>query len=132
MKRVALVSDYMARDLITLSPQTEINRAMSVLLDNRISGAPVLADDGTLVGVLSKKDCLKAAMQASYYRSWGSTVEAYMSRDVQTLEAGMDIFEATNAFLESSFRRFPVVEDGRLVGQISRADALRAMKDSWG
>jgi len=132
MKRVALVSDYMARDLITLSPQTEINHAMSVLLDNRISGAPVLADDGTLVGVLSKKDCLKAAMQASYYRSWGSTVEAYMSRDVQTLEAGMDIFEATNAFLESSFRRFPVVEDGRLVGQISRADALRAMKDSWG
>ena len=131
MKRVALVSDYMARDLITLSPQTEINHAMSVLLDNRISGAPVLADDGTLVGVLSKKDCLKAAMQASYYRSWGSTVEAYMSRDVQTLEAGMDIFEATNAFLESSFRRFPVVEDGRLVGQISRADALRAMKDSW-
>ena len=132
MKRVALVSDYMARDLITLSPQTEINHAMSVLLDNRISGAPVLADDGTLVGVLSKKDCLKAAMQASYYRSWGSTVEAYMSRDVQTLEAGMDIFEATNAFLESSFRRFPVIEDGRLVGQISRADALRAMKDSWG
>ena len=132
MKRVALVSDYMARDLITLSPQTEINHAMSVLLDNRISGAPVLADDGTLVGVLSKKDCLKAAMQASYYRSWGSAVEAYMSRDVQTLEAGMDIFEATNAFLESSFRRFPVVEDGRLVGQISRADALRAMKDSWG
>ncbi|MBT8412790.1 MAG: CBS domain-containing protein [Boseongicola sp.] len=131
MKRVALVSDYMTRELITLSPQTEINRAMNILLDNRISGAPVLADDGTLVGVLSKKDCLKAAMQASYYRSWGGRVEAYMSRDVQTLEAGLDIFAATNAFLQSAFRRFPVIEDGRLVGQISRADALRAMKDSW-
>lgn len=131
MKRVALVSDYMTRDLITLTPQTEINRAMNLLLDNRISGAPVLDADGTLVGILSKKDCLKAAIEASYYRSWGDTVGDHMSRKVQTLDAGMDIFAATNAFLESSFRRFPVMKDGRLVGQISRADALRAMSDNW-
>jgi len=132
MKPVAVVADYMARDLITLSPEAEINHAMSVLLDKRISGAPVLDDSGALVGVLSKKDCLKAAIEASYYRDWGATVAVHMSTDVQTLDAGMDILAAANAFVESRFRRFPVLEDGRLVGQISRADALRAMKDNWG
>ena len=131
MKRVSLVSDYMTRDLVTLTPDTEINRAMNLLLDNEISGAPVLDANGALVGVLSKKDCLKAAMDASYYRSWGGTVEAHMSTDVQTLDAGMDVLAAASAFVNSTYRRFPVMEDGRLVGQISRADALRAMRDSW-
>ncbi len=131
MKPVATVADYMTRDLVTLSPQTEINRAMNVLLDNRISGAPVVDERGALVGVLSKKDCLKAAIEASYYRDWGATVEKHMSKDVQTLDPTLDIMAAANVFLSSTFRRFPVVEAGQLVGQISRADALRAMRDNW-
>ena len=131
MTDVSLVSDYMARNLITLSPDMEINHAMNILLDERISGAPVVDATGALVGVLSKKDCLKAALEASYYRDWGSSVAKYMSADVETLHAGMDIITATNAFLNSAFRRFPVLENGRLVGQISRADALRAMRDNW-
>ena len=132
MKPVATVADYMTRDLITLSPETEINRAMSVLLDNRISGAPVLDASGSLVGVLSKKDCLKAAAEASYYRDWGSTVATHMSKDVHTLDAGLDIMTAAYAFISSKYRRFPVLEAGHLVGQISRADALRALQDNWG
>ena len=131
MTDVPLVSDYMARDLITLSADMEINRAMNILLDRGISGAPVVDSAGRLVGVLSKKDCLKAALEASYYRDWGQPVAKYMTKDVQTLHAGMDILTATNAFLNSVFRRFPVMENGRLVGQISRADALRAMRDNW-
>ncbi len=131
MKPVAIVADYMARELIVLSPETEINHAMNLLLDNKISGAPVVDANGNLVGVLSKKDCLKAVIEASYYRDWGATVEAHMSKDIETLDAGTDILTAANAFLASSFRRFPVMQDGRLVGQISRADALRAMKDNW-
>ncbi len=132
MSSVPSVADYMARDLITLSPDMEINHAMNILLDKKLSGAPVVDDSGQLVGVLSKKDCLAAALAASYYRDWGKPVSAYMSTDVKTLDAGMDILAATNAFLDSSFRRFPVMENGRLVGQISRSDALRAMRDNWG
>ncbi|MEH6726646.1 MAG: CBS domain-containing protein [Hyphomicrobiales bacterium] len=132
MSSVPSVADYMARDLIILSPDMEINHAMNILLDKKLSGAPVVDDSGQLVGVLSKKDCLAAALAASYYRDWGKPVSAYMSTDVKTLDAGMDILAATNAFLDSSFRRFPVMENGRLVGQISRSDALRAMRDSWG
>lgn len=132
MKNVARVADYMSRDLITLTPDHEINRAMNILLDHRISGAPVLDENGSLVGVLSKKDCLRAALEASYYREWGGTVATNMSTNIETLDAGIDIVTATKAFLDSTFRRFPVMENGQLVGQISRADALRAMRDSWG
>ncbi len=131
MTDVPLVSDYMARDLISLTPEMEINHAMNILLDNRISGAPVIDATGALVGVLSKKDCLKAALDASYYRDWGGTVSKYMSTNVQTIQAGTDIICAIETFLNSAFRRFPVMENSRLVGQISRADALRAMRDSW-
>jgi len=131
MKDRPLISDYMTRDLITLSPDDEINRAMHILLDRRISGAPVLDAGGNLIGVLSKKDCLKAALHASYYRDWGGTVSDYMAKDVQTLDAGMDVVAAAEAFVESSFRRFPVLELGKLVGQVSRADILRALGEQW-
>ena len=131
MKPVACVADYMTRDLITLSPDTEINHAMKLLIDHRISGAPVLDANRVLVGVLSKKDCLKAAIEASYYRDWGATVAVHMSPDVETIDASMDILTAANLFVTSQYRRFPVMENGKLVGQISRADALRGIQDNW-
>ena len=132
MSQIARVADYMARDLITLSPNDEINAAMNTLLTHRISGAPVVDESGALVGVLSKKDCLKAAVEASYYREWGGTVAAHMSTEVETLEAATDIIAAAKAFVASSYRRFPVMQGGRLVGQISRADVLKAMSENWG
>ncbi len=125
------VADYMARNLVTLAPDTEINRAMKLLLDRNISGAPVVDSSGQLVGVLSKKDCLRAALNASYYQEWGDSVADYMSGNVHTLDADLDIVAATEAFLKSPYRRFPVMQGGRLVGQISRADVLRALADQW-
>jgi CBS domain-containing protein len=125
------IRDYMARDLVTLTPETEINRAMHILLDRRISGAPVLDGTGFLIGVLSKKDCLKAALQASYWRDWGKTVADYMTRDPETLTADMDIVAAAEAFIASHFRRFPVLDQGQLVGQVSRTDILRALAEHW-
>jgi CBS domain-containing protein len=132
MSALPVIADYMARDLITLDPDQEINKAMGILLEHRISGAPVLDGEGHLVGVLSKKDCLRAALEASYYRDWGKSVATYMTREVETLDPGTDIVAGCEAFLRSSFRRFPVLKDGRLVGQISRADILRAMVENWG
>ncbi len=132
MSEIARVADYMARDLVTLSPDDEINAAMNTLLKHRISGAPVIDTSGALVGVLSKKDCLRAAIEASYYREWGATVATHMSKDVETLEAGTDILAAAKAFVGSNFRRFPVMQGGRLVGQISRADVLQALSENWG
>ena len=131
MKSSLRVRDVMARDVVTLRPEMEINRAMHILLERRFSGAPVIDAAGGLVGVLSKRDCIKAALDASYYRDWGATVAEYMSRDVQTLEATLEIVAAASAFVASRFRRFPVLEEGHLVGQISRADVLHALAAQW-
>jgi len=125
------ISDYMATDLITLPPEMEINRAMKILLDERISGAPVVDGKGVLVGVLSKKDCLKAALNASYHQEWGGAVSDYMTSPVETLDANLDIVEAAERFLKSHYRRFPVLREGRLTGQISRADLLKALIENW-
>ena len=125
------IKTYMSRELITLTPDMEINRAMHLLIDNRISGAPLLDATGNLVGMLSQKDCLKAALHATYYREWGDTVAGYMSGPPEALDAELDLVEAAEAFLASPFRRFPVLSEGRLVGQISRSDLLRALAGNW-
>jgi CBS domain-containing protein len=125
------IADYMATALITLSPDMEINKAMKILLDERISGAPVVDAKGQLVGVLSKKDCLRAVLNSNYYQEWGGSVAGYMAKEVETLEADMDLVQAAERFLASHFRRFPVMRDGRLAGQISRADVLRGLTENW-
>lgn len=131
MRSRPTISDYMATSLLTLPPDMEINKAMVVLLEERFSGAPVVNTTGELVGNLSKKDCFRAALHASYHEKPGGVVADYMSRSVQTLDADTDLFKAAEAFLESPFRRFPVLREGRLVGQISRADLLRALVEQW-
>ncbi|RVT82190.1 CBS domain-containing protein [Rhodobacteraceae bacterium CCMM004] len=125
------VRDHMARNLVTLSPEMPLLDAMKTLLDRRISGAPVVEAGGRLVGVLSKKDCLRAALHASYHRDWGGVVADRMSRDVETLEPDLAIVSAAERFIDSNYRRFPVVDAGRLVGQISRADVLAALAAHW-
>ncbi len=125
------IADYMATDLVTLTPNDEINEAMVVLLERRFSGAPVVNAAGELVGVLSKKDCLRTTLHATYHEKPGGVVADYMSRNIETLDADLDLFEAAKAFLNSPYRRFPILREGRLVGQISRADLLRALVEQW-
>ncbi|MCW5721444.1 MAG: CBS domain-containing protein [Devosia sp.] len=121
----------MKTDLVTLAPATEIVRAVAILLDAGVSGACVLNGEGELVGVLSKRDCLKAALSASYYRQWGGTVADYMSADPQTLDADLDLVSACEVMITSAYRRFPVLRHGRFVGQISRTDLLQALSREW-
>jgi CBS domain-containing protein len=121
----------MAVKLITLTPDMDIHLAIKTLLDKRISGAPVVDGRGDLVGVLSKKDCFKVAFSASYYKDWGGRVSDYMTAEVQTIDADTDIVEVAELFLNNPFRRYPVMSDERLVGQISRHDVLKALQDLW-
>ena len=121
------VRDIMARDLVTFTPETLIHRAIQILLTQRISGAPVVAENGTLVGMLSKKDCLKVVLSSSYHQDWGGTVADFMSTEIETIEGDLDLVGAARHFLGSHYRRFPIIEDGRLVGQVSRADLLKAL-----
>ncbi|WP_294925370.1 CBS domain-containing protein [uncultured Paracoccus sp.] len=128
---IATVADHMRTELITLTAGMEIIRAVTVLLDSGVSGACVLDAEGNLAGVLSKRDCLKAALNAAYYKEWGGTVAELMTVDPETLDAGLDLVSAAGHFVNSPYRRFPVTHEGRLVGQISRTDVLRALSKQW-
>jgi len=124
------VADIMATELVTVGPDTNIHEAIRILLDRRISGAPVVDADGALVGMLSKKDCLKIVFSSQYHDDWGGPVCDFMSTPVETLDAGQDLVSAAQIFLDSHFRRFPVLRDGKLVGQVSRYDILKVLTDN--
>lgn len=123
----ASVADYMATDLVSFSPDEDIIQAMRVLLERHFSGAPVLDDSGSMVGVLSQRDCLAIVYKAAYHQDLGGKVAQYMSREVEHVDADTSIVDAAQLFLHSNFRRFPVLRDGRLVGQISRHDVMHAL-----
>ena len=125
------VRDYMSTDLVMFTPGEDIHRAIKSLVENRISGAPVVDERGNLVGILTKKDCLKVAFSASYHQEWGGRVSDFMSHEVRTVEADTAIVEVAELFLKSVYRRFPVMHKGRLVGQISRHDILKAIEELW-
>ncbi len=123
-----LVKDYMARTLVTFKPDTDVLDAIHVLVKNRIAGAPVVDDEGNLIGMLSEFDCMKVALDAGYHGNWGGPVRDFMSDGVQTVDADMSIVDLAQVFINKKFRRFPVMQDTRLVGQISRRDVLRALE----
>ena len=123
-----LVKDYMARTLVTFKPDTPVLDAVHVLVKNRIAGAPVVDDEGNLVGMLSELDCMKVALQAGYHGEYGGPVRDYMSDGVQTVNAEMSIVDLAEVFIDKRYRRFPVTDKNRLVGQISRRDVLRALE----
>lgn len=129
--RTILVKDYMARRLVTLSPQTEILRALNTLIEHDIAGAPVVDNGGALVGMLTEKDCMEVALNATYYSEYGGVVADYMSTDVKVMGPDESIADAAARFLEQRYHRYPVMDGDRLIGQISRRDVMRALGDLW-
>ena len=131
------ISKYMARKVITFSPEQPIASAIDTMLEKRISGAPVLNEKGELVGILSEKDCLKIILDRAYHNhpNQKNTVREYMSVETVTVDINSNVVEIANKFLSSNYRRFPVLENGKLKGQVSRRDIMRATRDlkssSW-
>lgn len=123
------VSDYMSRRLITFHEKDNVVEAMGVILDNKISGAPVVDDDGKLVGILSEVDLMAIIIQDSYYDEGWGIVADFMKPDVDTVDPDLDIYTVAERFHKEHRRRYPVVKNGKLVGQISRRDVLQAAKD---
>ncbi len=132
MKAAGPVRRYMTTTLVTLRPDMSVHEAIHVLLSHRFSGAPVLDADGRLIGILSNKDCIRTSFSASYHQEWGGLVADAMSSPVVTVDADEDIVEVAEKFLRGRYRRYPVVENGRLAGLVSRHDILRALGDLWG
>ncbi len=128
MKSPSSVKDYMAKNLVTFSPETNVLSAIRTLLRHKISGAPVVDDDNQVIGMVSEKDCLQTFLGSSYYNEMGELVSEIMTSPVITVDANASIVEVAEKFLKNNYRRFPVLEQGELIGQISRRDILKAIK----
>lgn len=128
------VQDFMAKKLVTFKPDQTMSEVVETLMKHRISGAPVVNDAGKLVGVVSEGDCLKEVVKGKYHNLpiFSSRVDERMAKNVETVTPDANIFEVAKLFLEKRFRRFPVVKDGVLVGQISQKDVMRAMHKTKG
>ena len=126
--KTATVKDYMSGDLVTFAPDTDVLDAIHELLKHRISGAPVVDNFGNIVGMLSEFDCMPIVLASGYHGDPGGPVSDLMETDVKTVDASMSIFDLAELFRESGLRRYPVLLDNRLVGQISRRDVLRALE----
>ena len=126
------VSDYMTKKLITFTKDTDINLVIATLLENRISGAPVLDEQGKVIGLIDDKDCLKILFGNAYNRLPDSpeTVSKYMSNIMKSISVDQNILEVASVFVSSPYKRLMVLDEhGKLVGQISRRDVLRAIKE---
>ncbi|HLT50767.1 MAG TPA: CBS domain-containing protein [Arenibacter sp.] len=128
-KEISLrVCDYMTRELITFRPEQSVEEVIITLLRYKISGGPVVNERGELIGMISEGDCIKYISEKRYHNMPCSNlnVEGRMIKNVGTIDGNMNIFDAANKFLTEKRRRFPIVENGKLVGQISQKDILKA------
>ncbi len=122
------VRQYMTTNLITFRPDQSVEEVIDALIKNKISGGPVVNDNNELIGIISEGDCIKQVSDSRYYNMPLSdcSVKEHMVKNVETIDGNMNVFDAANKFLESKRRRFPIVENGKLVGQISQKDILKA------
>jgi len=123
------VREYMDKVVNTLKAEDEILNAVRFLLDKRVTGAPVVDENERVIGILSEKDCLRLLSVGKAHRDYPTgAVSEYMTHTVTTVSPDMNIYFVAGMFLNDVVRRFPVVEDGRLVGAITRLDILRAVE----
>lgn len=124
---------FMSTSYMTVSPQTDIYQAMDILLKNQISAAMVVDEFGTLVGIISEKDCLKLATSDSYEQLQpGGPVANYMTSKLVTIDAATGLAEIAQIFLDNPYKKLPVKKQGRLVGVVRRRDVLAAIQDFFG
>ena len=131
------VSDIMQTRLILFRSEQSIHQVMQTFIKHRISGGPVVDERGALIGIISEADCMKEISESRYFNMpiLDKSVQHFMTKNVDTIESNTSIFDAAAKFSKSSRRRYPVLENGRLVGQISRKDiviaAINMKSQTW-
>jgi len=131
------VADIMTSQLVIFTPEQSIHEVMRAFIKHRISGGPVVDESGKLVGVISEADCMKEISDSRYFNLpiLDKSVAHFMTKEVDTIDANTSVFDAASLFSKSSRRRYPVMENNRLVGQVSRKDiviaALEIKSQTW-
>ncbi len=130
-RQILTAREIMVTSLVTLDPEMSIFEAIRTLMRKKISGAPVVESSGLLVGILSELDCLRVLSSDAFYadeQEEAGMVRYFMTGAGRTIGPDLGIYAISHYFLTTPFRRLPVVEEGRLVGQVSRRDVLRGIE----
>jgi CBS domain-containing protein len=135
----------MTRGVATVTPDTSLRDAASVLVEHGVSGVPVVGEGGEVVGVLSEADIVTKAggrTERSGLLTWlfdpeftGEKVTAEtsgeaMSSPAVTIAPDKTVHEAARRMIDEGVNRLPVVDGGTLVGILTRADIVRAFTRS--
>lgn len=121
------VRNFMKCELFTVSPKQDVFEAIDDILARRISGAPVIAETGEYLGVFSEKTAMRVLVAAIHDQCPGSQVGSYMNVDPSRLISDdQTLLEVAHKFQQTPLRRLPVLNDGKLAGQVSRRDVLKA------
>ena len=124
-------SDIMARSETTLPPDLDIYDALRRLLKNKLTGAPVVGEDGSLLGMLTERDCLKVVVAGALDGWPGGKVSDYMSSPARSIAPEATLYDVVHLFLTRPYRKLPVVDSrGHVIGQVSRRDALVAFESA--
>jgi|TARA_B100000530_G_C15923227_1_gene473963 CBS domain-containing protein len=132
-----LVRDIMTKNLILFRPKQSIHDVMKAFIKYKISGGPVVNKYGDLMGIISEADCMKEISESRYFNMpiLDKSVYHFMTKDVETIEANNSVFDAASTFFRTKRRRFPVLDNKKLVGQVSRKDiviaALNLKSQTW-
>lgn len=120
-------ADIMNRTLTTIRPEASVAEATAILLDEQISGLPVVDHNDQLVGVITEFALLAMVYDRSVQ---DHSVSQHMTREVITVEADDPIGRIADLCIVHRVRRLPVMQDGKLVGLIARRDVLKALHDA--
>ena len=115
-------SDVMTTNVTTIAPDATVDEAIGVLLDNQISGLPVVDARGMLVGMISEFQLLETVFDPQIRNE---SVRGFMTRDVIAVDDGALLADVASLFIMHRIRRVPVLREGQLVGLITRRDLLR-------
>jgi CBS domain-containing protein len=110
--------DIMTRDIISVSPTMKVKDLAMTLIKNQISGAPVASKDGKIVGIVSEADIVAKK---------GKDVRAIMSKTVISVTEDATVEEIAQLMATHAIKRLPVMNEGKVVGIVSRADIVSAI-----
>jgi CBS domain-containing protein len=117
-KMLMVAKDIMTRDVITVSPTMTVKKLAMTLVSNQISGAPVIAKNGKIIGIVSEADIVAKK---------GKEVKSIMSKKVRTINEETSVDDIARLMTTHKVSRLPVVRGEKLVGIVSRADIVNAI-----
>jgi len=113
--------DIMKTELVTVKRDTGIHEAIRILAENNVTGLPVVNDDMTVAGIISEKDMLGLLYNIE---DKPGNVEHFMTKEVICFDKEDSLIDIAESFIKGSFRRVPILDEGKLVGIVSRKDII--------